>query len=296
MRVDGIAFDSPLGLEDGTHHTFSSSSSSAGTPERLSVEFELPAGGATPAAEVIAEIRDSLSEFFGSSFTLVAEGQTTLAGEPAEFFTYRLDGQEHIDGKIVIANLSAGPNPGDWVKLAWEGDRDPSSLDAYLDPIFASFTTQADATPTVLPGHQRHSAGPWVLDVPAQLRGPRTFIWEDIEAELRIELTVLEDGEPEPVLEPGAAVAGGEEVARLERTIDGGARFDFRVRSDNDPNGESTLILAKRKVELTQLPSAPRLYRWVVLSASAPSTEGARLTAIIDTLLASIRAEGEVIA
>jgi hypothetical protein len=132
-----------------------------------------------------------------------------------------------------------------------------------------------------------------VLDVPADLRGPRTFIWEA--AELRIELTVLDDGDPEPVLEPGAAVAGGEVVARAEVALAGGERFDMRVRSDADPNGESTLILAKRRVELTQHPSTP-LHRWVVLSSSAPSTEGPRLTEVIDALLASIRAEGDVIA
>lgn len=290
MRVDGIAFESPAGLEDGTHYNFSSSAPHAS--EQLSVELELPTGGATPAAEVIAEIRQSLREFHAAAFTVVADGRTTLAGEPAQFFTYRLDGNEQVVGKIVVANLDAG----DWVKLAWEGDRDPGSLDAYLAPIIASFAPGTGAPTAVLSGHQRHSAGPWVLDVPAHLHGPRNFIWEDIEAELRIELTVLEDGDPEPALEPGAAVAGGEEVARLERAIEGGARFDIRVRSDADPNGESTLILAKRKVELTQLTSAPRLRRWVVLSASAPSTAGARLTSVIDALLGSILAEGDVIA
>ncbi|PRP90832.1 hypothetical protein ENSA5_60820 [Enhygromyxa salina] len=296
MRIDGIAFASPDGLEDVTRYAYRPAESGPGRgDEELSVEAELPVGGATPAAEVIAELREALEGFFPGAFKLLGEGEATLAGAAGKFLAYCLDGgpgQATVVGKIVVANLGReGEPPGDWVKLAWSGSRDAGSLDAYVDPIVASFSAEADAPATVLPGHERRHAGPWALDVPAHLRGPRNFLWEDEEAELRVELSVLEAGADEPTIELGAAISGGEEVAREDSRLDEGERVDVRVRSDDDPHGESTLILAKRKIELGA--SDRGGHRWVVLSASAPSPEGPRLTTIVDALLASVRAEEE---
>jgi hypothetical protein len=297
MQVDGVAFESPAGLEDSTSYCFAAES----TPEELTVEFELPVGEGEPAAAVIAESREGLEQFFEAKFAVVAEGSTTLAGEPGQFLTYRVAGDEKVLSKIVVANVgppAGGAEPGaddparrDWVKIAWGDDRELDAIATYVDPILASFSPADQPPATVLPGHVRQQAGPWVLDLPAHLHGPRTFIFEDPEAELRVELSVLEADAEEPTLEPGVAGYGGEETSRDERELDGGERIDLRLRSDDDPHGESTLILAKRELELAGERAGES--RWVVLSATAPSSQHARLEQIADELLASIHAVGE---
>jgi hypothetical protein len=310
MRVDGVAFESPAGLEDSTSYSYQARASY----EELTIEFELPVGRATPAELVMADIHEGLAGYFAAEFSVVARGDQPFVGQLGKFLTYELDGSEPVVSKIIVANTARPDGPvgtakggecpkqaGDWIKLAWSGAPATlaaagGSIDAVVDPIIASVVpiqgAGQRAPATVLPGHVRHQAGDWVLDVPAHLRGPRTFIYEDIDIELRVELTVLDDGAPEPTLEPGVAVAGGEELSRTEHALADGARVDLDVRSDSDPNGESTLILAKRKVELTGARAVTQ--RWVAISATSPARDGARLRSIIDDLLASVHAEEPV--
>jgi hypothetical protein len=288
MRVDGVAFESPAGLEDSTSYSYQAPSSH----EELTLEFELPVGRATPAEIVIADVHEGLAGYFAAEFVLVARGDQPFVGQPGKFLTYRLDGSEQVVSKIIVANTARPDGSvGDWIKLAWSAALASAggSVDAIVDPIIASVAPVERAPATVLPGHVRHQAGDWVLDVPAHLLGPRTFIYEDIDIELRVELSVLQAGAHEPTLEPGVAVAGGEELSRTEHTLADGARVDLDVRSDSDPNGESTLILAKRKVELVG--GGVGTQRWVVISATSPARDGARLRSIIDDLLASVHAD-----
>jgi hypothetical protein len=307
MRVDGVAFESPAGLEDSTSYSYQAPSSH----EELTLEFELPVGRATPAEIVMTDVHEGLAGYFAAEFVLVARGDQPFVGQPGKFLTYRLDGSEQVVSKIIVANTARPDGPvgtakggecpkqaGDWIKLAWSASPAAlasagGSVDAIVDPIIASVVPVERAPATVLPGHVRHQAGDWVLDVPAHLLGPRTFIYEDIDIELRVELSVLQAGAPEPTLEPGVAVAGGEELSRTEHTLADGARVDLDVRSDSDPNGESTLILAKRKVELVG--GGVGTQRWVVISATSPARDGARLRSIIDVLLASVHAEAETV-
>jgi hypothetical protein len=293
MRVDGVAFESPAGLEDSTSYSYQARA----TYEELNVEFELPVGRATPAAEVIVDVRDGLAGYFGAEFSIVAQGDQPFVGQPGKFLQYRLDGGEQVVSKVVVANtVRADGQRGDWIKLvwsAWPGALAAAgSVDAVVDPIVASFVRMDQVSPKpVLPGHVRQQAGDWQLDVPAHLVGPRTFIYEDIEAELRVELSVLEAGAQEPVLEPGVAVAGAEQVSRSDQKLADGERIDLQVRSDDDPNGESTLILAKRDIELVGARTGER--RFVVISATGPARDGARLRGIVDDLLASVHGEEE---
>ena len=286
MRVDGIAFTSPAGLEDSTNYSYQA----AARDEELSVEFELPVGAATPASEAMAQLRGGLADFFADAFCVVAQGEAALAGATGTCLQYRLAGSPSVAAKVLIANV---PGPGgDWIKLRWAGVCDDAEISRVFDPIAASFVAQGagDARAEVPAGRRREVAGAYVFDVPAHLHGPRTFIFEDPEAELRVELSVMHGDEDEPELSAGVASAGAREVGREEQTLADGERVDLRVESDDDPNGESTLILAKRVIALAGERDGER--RWVVLSASAPSRVGARLTTIVDALLASVRAEG----
>jgi hypothetical protein len=293
MRVDGVAFESPAGLEDSTSYSYQASA----TYEELSVEFELPVGRATPAEQVITEVREGLAGYFAAGFSIVAQGDQVFVGQPGKFLQYRLDGDEQVVSKIVVANTArADGQRGDWIKLAWSAwpaalASAGGSVDAVVDPIASSFAPVTSAPTPVLPGHVRQQAGDWQLDVPAHLVGPRTFIYEDIEAELRVELSVLDAGAQEPTLEPGVAVAGAEQISRSDQTLADGARIDLQVRSDSDPNGESTLILAKRNIELVGARTGE--HRFVVVSATGPARDGARLRVIVDDLLASVHGEQE---
>lgn len=289
MRVDGVAFESPAGLEDSTSYSYQAPS----TYEELTVELELPVGRATPAEAVIADVRESLAGYFGAELSIVAQGDQAFFGQPGKFLQYRLDGDEQVESKIVVANTArADHQRGDWIKLAWSAWpgalASAGSVDAVVDPIVASFAPIGTAAP-VLPGHVRQQAGDWQLDVPAHLIGPRTFIYEDIDAELRVELSVLDAGASEPALEPGVAVADAEQVSRSEQTLADGERIDLQVRSDSDPNGESVLILAKRNIELVGARAGER--RFVVISATGPARDGARLRGVVDDLLASVHGE-----
>lgn len=291
MRVDGVAFESPAGLEDSTNYSYQARA----TYEELNVEFELPIGRATPAQAVITDVREGLAGYFGAEFVVVAQGDQVFIGQPGKFLQYRLDGSEQVVSKIVVANtVRADGQRGDWIKLvwsAWPGAlASAGSVDAVVDPIAASLVPVGVAPPP-MPGHVRHQAGDWQLDVPAHLIGPRTFIYEDIEAELRVELSVLDAGAPEPTLEPGVAIADAEQISRTDQTLADGERIDLEVRSDSDPNGESTLILAKRNIELVGARAGER--RIVVVSATGPARDGPRLRGIVDDLLASVRGEAE---
>jgi hypothetical protein len=300
MRVDGVAFESPTGFEDSSSYSYQAR---AGY-EELSIEFELPIGRATPAQEVIIDVREGLAGYFGAEFVVVAQGDQVFIGQPGKFLQYRLDGSEQVVSKIIVANTVRANGQqaqrGDWIKLVWSAWPGAlaagGSVDAIVDPIAASLIPVGVPVgrvpaPPVLPGHVRHQAGDWQLDVPAHLLGPRTFIYEDIEAELRVELSVLEAGAPEPTLEPGVAVADAEQINRTDQTLADGERIDWEVRSDSDPNGESTLILAKRNIELVGARAGER--RFVVVSATGPARDGPRLRGIVDDLLASVRGEQE---
>lgn len=292
MRVDGVAFESPAGLEDSTSYSYQARA----TYEELNVELELPVGRAVPAEQVITEVREGLAGYFGAELTIVAQGDQVLVGQPGKFLQYRLDGDEQVVSKIVVANtVRADGQRGDWIKLVWSAWPGAlaagGSVDAVVDPIAASVVPIAAALKPVLPGHVRQQAGDWQLDVPAHLIGPRTFIYEDIDAELRVELSVLDAGAPDPALEPGVAIAGAEQVSRSDQTLADGERIDLHVRSDSDPNGESTLILAKRNIELVGARAGER--RYVVISATGPARDSSRLRSIVDDLLASVHGEEE---
>jgi hypothetical protein len=292
MRLDGVSFEVPPGLEDSTSYVYRSESPF----EELAVELELPPGGNTPAAEVIDDIRESLAGFYQGDFVVEAEAPAMLAGQPAHSLRYRLGGGDELThGKIIVGNpAEAG---GDWVKLNWLSETDHAGVDARVDAIAASFTAVdgARAAPASS-GHLRVQAGPWLLEVPASLEGPRTFIFEDPMAELRVELLVLRAGAAEPRLESAEAAraARGSVEQREAAALDAGQgeRVDLRISSAADPHGESTVILAKRRVDLEGERAGE--HRWITLSAAAPSAEGPRLTTLIDDLLASLQASADL--
>src|SRR5262245_44159579 len=115
MRVDGVAFESPAGLEDSTSYSFQARD----TYEELTIEFELPVGRATPADEVIADVGEGLAGYFDAEYSVVAKGDQTFVGQPGKFLQYRLDGSEQVVSKIVVANTVVDRQRGDWIKLVW---------------------------------------------------------------------------------------------------------------------------------------------------------------------------------
>lgn len=289
MRVDGVAFESPAGLEDSTSYSYQARA----TSEELNVEFELPVGRATPAEQVIADVREGLTGYFGAQLAIVSEGDQPFVGQPGKYLQYRLDGSDPVVSKIVVANTARPDGSrGDWIKLVWSeasGAVASASVAAVVDPIAASMVRIGSPPTPVLPGHVRQRAGEWQLDVPTHLVGPRTFIYEDIDAELRVELSVLDASAQDPALDPGVAIADAEQISRRDQKLDDGERIDLEVRSDSDPNGESTLILAKRNIELVGSRAGER--RFVVISATGPARDGARLRGIVDDLLTSVHGE-----
>ncbi len=288
-RIDEIVFVSPSGLEDVTAYTFRSTS----PREKLSIELELPAGTATPAEVALADVRQQIVDHLDSNFAVVAEGSQAIAGKQGSYLHYSFsDGGKHKQGFIVIANLGSLANDGDWVKLTWLIDAPQSSVRAVVDPVLASFAKASDPPPQPTPpGSSRRQAGPWSFDLPDRYVGPRTFVWEDIEAEIRVSITVHPFDVDKPELDARVAATeqrGRQLTAQDVVPIPLGQLARLRLRSNL--SGVDEEWFAIRSVQGYQV-GRPIRFRWVEVAVDGPLAHEARLRKLGDDLLASIAVE-----
>jgi hypothetical protein len=282
-RVDEIGFTSPSGLVDATSYVFRASS----PREQLEVEFERPAGSATPAAIAIADVRKQLTDYLRSDFTLIAEGTLSLLGKPAEFLHYQFsDRGSAIQGFIVIANLGSEVAEGDWVQLSWQLEHPAAAVRGVVDPVLASFARGGPTAPAI--SSNLRQAGPWVFELPSRYTGPRSFVWADDEIEQRMTITVHPFDIDKPELDVRVA-----QIVERGRVID--AREDVpiiygklvRLRL-HDATGEK--FFASRVAQDYQVGNPVR-DRWVEVAADGLLADEAQLRKRVDDLLASIALE-----
>jgi hypothetical protein len=287
MVLDGIVFAPPAALEDRSNYVHR-----ADAPrEELSVELELPVGAATPAAEVIADQRESMEGFLDAAFGVEAEGATLLAGAPARFMRYFIvDDGERKYGKTIVGN----PGSGDYVRINWKGEVDAAAVDGCVDPVVASFRAATDAEPPAPAGLRTRYAGPWAYELPERFSDPRTRIWTDGDS-LRVQLSVA------PI---GAAPLDVDELIanQLDRNRAQLARDESNIASSRSAAGGANGTLAHLRqrgsldrewsayVALLRL-DADAGTREVSIVATAPWPDDARLASIIDTLIASVELE-----
>ncbi len=282
-RVDEIGFTSPSGLADRTSYTFRAT----GPREQFDVEFERPAGGATPAALALAEVRQQIVDYTRGGFVIVGEGEIGMGGQPGKFLHYQFaDDGADIQGFIVVANLGSESNAGDWVQASWQLEVPAAAVRGIVDPVLASFTRGSAMAPAI--GSGLRQVGPWVVELPARYVGPRSFVWADDEIEQRLSLTVHPFDIPKPDLDARVA-----EIVARGRTID--HRDDVpiiygklvRLRLHDDA-GEQ--FFACRVAQAYQIGNPVR-DRWVEVGAEGLLADEAALRKRVDDLLASIAVE-----
>jgi hypothetical protein len=289
VRVEEIVFSSPSPspskMEDATNYTFASAA------EEFSVEFELPVGAATPAAEALADTRGQMADYLQSAFTVDEEGQLpSLAGKPAPYMRYHFEDRGAIkQGFMAIANLGSEVADGDWVKLNWLLDVPPDAVRGRVDPVVASFAKAGDPAPVPTPsGWVRRQAGPWEFDLPSGHSIPRSYQWLDPDAELRLQITVHDVDTDKPDLEARVATAQGRGRSLLDREdvpIIFGQLVRLRLRDELDEEW-----FACRVVQGYESGNPVRT-RFVEVAADGPLAEEQRLRRMIDALLASIAVE-----
>lgn len=283
-RVDEIGFTSPSGLADATSYTFRAT----GPREQLEVESERPAGGATPAALALADVRKQLQDYLGAAFSVIDEGELELAGKPAKFLHYQVqDPKAAKQGFIVIANLGSEVADGDWVQLSWQLEVPAAAVRGIVDPVLASFTRGPATAPAL--GSNRRQAGPWVFELPARYTGPRSFVWADDELEQRLTITVHPFDVDKPDLDAHVAriEQGGRSVElRDDVPIIFGQLVRLRLR---DELGERWF--ACRAAQAYQIGNPVR-DRWVEVAAEGRLADEVQLRKRVDDLLASIGVEG----
>jgi hypothetical protein len=286
IRVDEMAFSSPSGLQDATNYTFRAT----GPREEFSVEFELPVGGATPADATLADTRGQMAGYLQSAFGVDAEGQLVLAGKPAPYMHYHfLDRGETKQGFMCVANLGSELADGDWVKLNWLLDMPAASVRSSVDPVLASFARASDPAPVPTPsGWTRRQAGPWAFDLPSRYTFPRSYVWVDVDAELRVQIAVHHFDVDKPDLEARVAAAssrGRSLVKREDVPIIYGQLVRLRLRDELDEEHFACRVLQGYEI------GNPVRMRWVEVAADGPFAEEQRLRKLVDGLLASIAAE-----
>ncbi|MFO7564002.1 MAG: hypothetical protein R6X02_15255 [Enhygromyxa sp.] len=287
LRVDEIAFSGPSKMEDATNYTFAG----ADPREEFSVEFELPVGAATPAAEALADTRGQMADYLQSDFGVDEEGELpSLAGKPAPYMRYHfVDRGETKQGFMAVANLGSEAADGDWVKLNWLLDLPADQVRARVDPVIASFAKAGDPAPGPTPsGWVRRQAGPWEFDLPSGHSYPRSYAWLDPDAELRLQITVHPYDVDKPDLEARVAAVQDRGRALLDREdvpIIHGQLVRLRLRDGLDEEW-----FACRVVQSYEIGNPVRI-RHVEVAADGPLAQEQRLRRMVDALLASVRVE-----
>jgi len=283
FQVEDVSFTGPSGLEDCTSYSFKATQPRA----ELFVEFERPAGDATPASEVLADVRQQHVDYLEAQFVVDDQGQIRIAGAPADYMQYQVDDDGVAwFGLIAVANLGSAEADGDWVKLAWQHEASATDLRALVDAVAASFAKASDPPPVATPpGWTRRQADIWAFDLPADFIGPRSFIWMDVDAELRVQLTIHPYGADKPELDARVAAVesrGQTILAREDVPIIYGDLVRLHTRDDLDEEW-----FACRVVQAYEVGNPVRV-RWIEVAADGPFTEQADLRRIIDGLLASL--------
>lgn len=282
--IDHVAFAAPAGLEDATQWTFEAE----GRPEALTVELEAPAGRATPAPEVIAALRESVSAVFESG-KILDEGETVLDGRRAWYLAYEVgsDGDPAV-GMVVVVNVAGG----DYVKLNVQV-ADLDELGARFGPTLASVSLRGGPAPVPAgPGYRRERVGPVALDVPNELHGPRSHLFMDADDRLRLRVTVRPSGAAPFDLEAALARDGAkaELRERQEQKWSWGWWVRFVTRGIDPPHREQVVVRASLTVTLEAAAQGrPAVVREVEIHGTATPERAAVLYPAFDALLASIR-------
>lgn len=287
LGIDEISFESPAGLEDRSTYNF------VGTDprEELEVRFEFPAGGATPSDQVIAKLHTQLDGFPVAGFSIDPPSERDVAGVRGQQLRYVFeDGGETMQAVTVVANLGNGTHTNDWVKFSWTFALPAAEADKRVDAVLASLAGAEQPAPAPLAdGWVRRRAGAWALDLPAGLSFPRTHSWADVDARLSISITVTElDAEPPVLDEPlvHAADRGEDVVDRSDLPLQDGELMCVHLR-DDELDAER---LVCRSVQVHEF-GDPARKCYVLVDAAAPWSAEARLRALVDDLLASVRKE-----
>lgn len=306
--IDHVAFEAPAGLEDATRYAFGDdgpgptegatsdaslpASVPAGLPSSLVVELEAPAGRATPAPEVIAELRESITTVFPFG-TILDEGQTLLDGRRAWFLAYEVGPQgERTVGMVTVANLP----DGDFVKLSMRV-AELAELGPRFGPTLASVSLRGGQAPTPAgPGHRRERVGPIALDVPSDLPGPRSGLYVDADDRLRLRIAVRPVG-ADPVMLDDAIAAdakAGTLLDREDRSWSWGWWVRHRLRGVDPPHRERAVVRAGLTVTdpAATDDATPTRVRQVEIHGTAEGSRAPALHAAFDALLASVRWHG----
>jgi hypothetical protein len=283
--IDHVGFEAPAGLEDATRWVFGDEA----RPEALTVELEAPAGRATPAPDVIAALRESMTAVFPFG-EILDEGETVLDGRRAWFLAYAVEGEDDpLVGMTVVANLAGG----DHVKLHVRVS-DREQLGSQLGPTLASVSLRGGPAPVPAgPGYRRERAGPVALDVPQELEGPRSHLFVDAEDRLRLRVTVGPAGAPPLDLDAALArdAAQAELRERQEQAWSWGRWVRYVRRGVDPPHREQAVVRAALSVTVVAAhEAADAVVRAVEIHGSAVPERAAALHAAFDVLLASVRA------
>ena len=280
--IDHVGYEAPAGLEDATRWVFGDEA----RPEAVTVELEAPAGRATPAPEVIAELRESIGVATPSG-EILDEGQTMLDGRRAWYLAYALS-DEPVVGMVVVANLAGG----DYVKLHLQvAERE--ELGTRFGPTLARVSLRGGPAPVPAgPGYRRERAGPVALDVPRELEAPRTHLFMDADDRLRVRVTVGPVGARPFDLDAALArdAAQAELRERQEQAWSWGRWVRYMKRGIDPPHREQAVVRAALTVTVVAAAEGrPAVVREVEIQGTAAPERATALYAAFDALLASIR-------
>jgi hypothetical protein len=283
--IDHVAFAAPAGLEDATRWVFGDET----RPEALMVELEAPAGRATPAPEVIAALRDSITAVFATG-KILDEGETVLDGRRAWYLAYEVGSEgDPAVGMVVVVNVAGG----DYVKLNVQV-ADLDELGARFGPTLASVSLRGGPAPVPTgPGYRRERAGPVALDVPNELHGPRSQLFIDADDRLRLRVTVRPPGAAAFDLDAALArdAAQAELRERKEQAWSWGRWVRAMRRSVDPPHREQAVVRASLTVTVVAaVEGRPAVVREVEIHGTAAPERAVALYAAFDALLASVRA------
>lgn len=291
LRVDDISFESPVGLEDCTTYNFRG----ADPLEELAVRLEFPAGGGTPSDAVITKVHAQLDNFPVSGFAIEQPVDRQVAGVPGKSLHYEFDEKgERMHGVVVVANLGSETHANDWINFRWMLGTPRAQLDARIDTALASLARVDQGAPAPTPaGWVRRHAGVWAFDVPASLSYPRIYSWQDLDARLTITITITKlDADPPVIDEPllDASDRGQIVVDREDLPINDGALMRVHLR-DDELDADHFVCRSVQRFEFAGLAGTPARACHVKVDATGPFAEQARLRALVDELLASVRKE-----
>jgi hypothetical protein len=291
LRVDDISFESPQGLEDCTSYNFRA----ANPKEELAVRLEFPAGGGTPSDAVIAKVHAQLDNLPVPGFAVEQPVDRQVAGVPGKSLHYDFDEKgEPMHGVVVVANLGSETHANDWINFRWMLGTPRARVDARIDTTLASLARVDQPAPAPTPaGWVRRHAGVWAFDVPASLSYPRTYSWQDLATRLAVSITVTKlDADPPVIDEPllDASNRGEIVVDRKDLPLKDGALMRVHLR-DDELGADHFVCRAVQRFEFAGPAGAPARACHVKIDATGPFAEEARLRALVDELLASVRKE-----